>query len=193
MSAIEDCNIASRGNHGQRKYLMDCVRFIHFSSFLLLLLFFFLNPGQEKIRHTRRELDRLPLDYMDVDNQDDGIEYEFWEGLRQACLIPERSAFDQTAKLKEKLVELRNTTLVIFGVTNVLWMIIILTLVQHKDLKVLGVDIIGLGFLAIYGFIFVIQFLALLGHRFKTVVHILARTPWKVGNNRVYPAEPTST
>ena len=154
------------------------------------MLLLFSNSGQEKIRRTRRELDRLPLYYMDVDNNDNGIEYEFWEGLRQACLIPELSAFDQSAKLKEKLVELRNTTLVVFGVTNVLWMIIILTLVQHKDLKVLGVDVIGLGFLIIYGLIFVIQFLALLGHRFKTIVHVLARTPWKVTNNRV---EPTSS
>ena len=72
-------------------------------------------------------------------------------------------------------------------------MIIILALVQQQDLKVLGVDIIGLGFLAIYGFIFVIQFLALLGHRFKTIVHVLARTPWKVTNNRVYPSESTSS
>ena len=153
--------------------------------------------GQIKIRQARRELDRLPLHYLDVDNQDDGIEYEFWEGLRQMCLIPELSAFDQTSKLKEKLVELRNTTLLIFGVTNALWMIIILTLVQHKDLKVLGVDIIGLGFLTVYGFIFVLQFLALLGHRFKTVVHILARTPWKlsnrIGNNRVSVSESVSS
>lgn len=143
--------------------------------------------GQEKLRQTRRELDRLPLSYLD---EDDPNEYEFWESLRQACLVPELSAFDQTSELKAKLVELRNTTLVIFAVTNALWMIIILTLVQHKDLKVLGVDIIGLGFLTIYGCIFVVQFLALLGHRFKTMVHVLARTPWKVSNNRVSPLEP---
>lgn len=143
--------------------------------------------GQEKLRQTRRELDRLPLSYLD---EDDRNEYEFWESLRQACLVPELSAFDQTSELKAKLVELRNTTLVIFAVTNALWMIIILTLVQHKDLKVLGVDIIGLGFLTIYGCIFVVQFLALLGHRFKTMVHVLARTPWKVSNNRVSPLEP---
>lgn len=143
--------------------------------------------GQEKLRHTRRELDRLPLSYLD---EDDPNEYEFWESLRQARLVPELSAFDQTSELKTKLVELRNTTLVIFAVTNALWMIIILTLVQHKDLKVLGVDIIGLGFLTIYGCIFVVQFLALLGHRFKTMVHVLARTPWKVSNNRVSPSEP---
>ena len=143
--------------------------------------------GQIKIRHTRRELNRLPLHYLDVDNSDEGNEYEFWEGLRQTCLVPELSAFDQSSKLKEKLVELRNTTLLVFGVSNALWMILILTLVQHKDLKILGVDIIGLAFLIVYGCIFVIQFLALLGHRFKTVVHILARTPWIPKHNRVLP------
>ena len=149
--------------------------------------------GQIKIRHTRRELDRLPLHYLDEGNQDDYNECKFWEELRQLCLIPELSAFDQTSKLKEKLVGLRNTTLMIFGAANVLWMTIILNLAQHKDLKVLGVDIIGLGFLTVYGFIFVLQFLALLVHRFKTVVHILARTPWKlsnrIGENRVSVSE----
>ena len=144
--------------------------------------------GQKKLRRTRRELDRLPLSYLDVDDRN---EYEFWESLRQECLVPELSAFDQTSELKAKLVELRNTTLIVFAVTNALWMIIILTLVQHKDLKVLGVDIIGLGFLTIYGCIFVVQFVALLGHRFKTMVHVLARTPWKVSNSRVSPTEPT--
>ena len=144
--------------------------------------------GQIKLRHTRRELDRLPLLYLDVDNQDDGIEYEFWEGLRQTCLVPELSAFDQTSELKEKLEELRNTTLLIFGVSNALWMVMIVALGQQKDLKVLGVDVIGLAFLLIYGVLLILQFLALLGHRFKTTVHILARTPWaprkRVGNNR---------
>ncbi|XP_068739017.1 uncharacterized protein [Montipora capricornis] len=147
------------------------------------------NQGQKKIRLTRRELDRLPLGYLD---DIDPNECAFWHGLRERCLIPELSAFDQTSSLKEKLVELRNTSLVVFAVTNALWIIIILTLVQQKDLKVLGVDVIGLGFLTIYGCIFVIQFLALLGHRFKTVIHVLARTPWKlspkVGNNRVSSA-----
>ena len=153
--------------------------------------------GQIKIRHTRRELDRLPLYYLDVDNQDDGIEYEFWEGLRQICLIPELSAFDQTSTLEEKLVELRNTTLLIFGVTNALWILITLTLVQRKDLKVSGVDIVGLGVLTVYGFIVFLQFLALLGHRFKTAVHILARTPWKlskkIGDNFVSISQSVSS
>ena len=141
-----------------------------------------------KVRRARRDLDRLPLLYMDVDNQDEGAEYEFWEGLRQACLIPELSAFGQNTELKEKLVELRNKTLLVFGITNALWMIIILTSVQHKSLKLLGVDVVGLGFLTVYGFIFVLQFLALLLHRVRTIIHVLARTPWKptkqLENNR---------
>ena len=128
-----------------------------------------------------------------MDNQDDAIEYEFWEGLRQSCLVPELSAFDQTSELKEKLVELRNTTLLIFGVSNALWMVMIVALAQQKDLKVFGVDVIGLAFLLVYGVLIILQFLALLGHRFKTIVHILARTPWtlnkRVGNNRVSSVE----
>ncbi|XP_068708203.1 uncharacterized protein [Montipora foliosa] len=147
------------------------------------------NQGQKKILLTRREIDRLPLGYLD---DIDPNECAFWHGLRERCLIPELFAFDQTSSLKEKLVELRNRSLLVFAVANALWMITILTLVQQKDLKVLGVDIIGLGFLTIYGCIFVIQFLALLCHRFKTVIHVLARTPWKIsskiGTNRVSPA-----
>ena len=112
-----------------------------------------------KIRNTQHKLDCFSLKLLDVHNLD--AEYEFWEGLRQKCLSPELSAFDQTSKLKEKLIELRNKALMTFGIINVLWMIIILSLVRHKDLKVLGVDIIGLAFLTIYGLIFVLQFLAL--------------------------------
>ncbi|PFX22865.1 Ankyrin repeat and sterile alpha motif domain-containing protein 1B [Stylophora pistillata] len=147
------------------------------------------NRGQKKIRRTRNELGRLPLKLLDLDNSDEGYEYNFWNDLRQECLIPENSAFGQTAELKEKLVELRNTTFLVFGVSNALWMIIILALVRHKDLKILGVDVIGLGFLTIYGGIFAVQFLALLWHRFKTLIHILARAPWKMNINSITPAE----
>ena len=86
---------------------------------------------------------------MGVDNSDDGKSID--SGKNYVFLIPEMSAFDQTSELKEKLVELRNTILLVFGVSNALWMIIILTLVQHKDLNIFGVDIVGLGFLTIYG------------------------------------------
>lgn len=59
-------------------------------------------------------------------------------------------------EFKGKFVEFRNIILLVFGVSNVLWMIIILVLVWYKDFKILGVDIIGFGFLIIYGGIFVI-------------------------------------
>lgn len=59
-------------------------------------------------------------------------------------------------EFKGKFVEFRNIILLVFGVSNVLWMIIILVLVWYKDFKILGVDIIGFGFLIIYGGIFVV-------------------------------------
>ena len=153
--------------------------------------------GQMKIRQTRREMDRLPLYHLDVNNDDEGAEYEFWEGLRQTCLLPELSGFGQTSELKEKLVELRNTTLLIFAVSNALWLIIIMTLVQHQSLKFLGVDVAGLCFLAVYGMIFILQFLALLAHRLLTVLHILARAPWTPGTSyiktRIRPESETPT
>ena len=64
-----------------------------------------------KIRRTRNELDRLPLKFLDVDNSDGGDEYNFWNGLRQECLIPEMSAFDQTSELKGKRVSRSNLKL----------------------------------------------------------------------------------
>lgn len=60
-------------------------------------------------------MDRLHLYYLDIDNNDDGAECEFWEGLCQSRLnLSELSAPDQSSKLKEKLVNLRNNTLLIF-------------------------------------------------------------------------------
>lgn len=150
-----------------------------------------------KVRQARRELDRIPVHFLDIHNGDHGDEYEFWEGLRQACLIPERSAFGQTSELKDRLVELRNTTLLIFFVANVIWMVIIMILVKHQNLKLLGVDAVGLAFLAVYGFVIILQFLSMLIHRFATIIHVLARAPWTCSagnhNNRVAPDMESST
>lgn len=144
--------------------------------FLRLILF----SDQLKVRQTRFEIDRLPLLFMDVDNGDDGAEYEFWEGLRQCRLLPEASAFaaGNLSNLKEKLVELRNSTLITFTIVNALWLMILMTLARHQNLKVLGVDVIGLSFLAVYGLIMLIQFAAMLIHRTITFLHVIARAPW---------------
>ena len=46
-----------------------------------------------QIRSIRREIDRLPSYSLAYDNGDQGLEYDFWEGLRQVRLMPEASAF----------------------------------------------------------------------------------------------------
>lgn len=108
-------------------------------------------------------------------------EIDFWEKLLdKGFLSPHNAALASSPSAEENLRKLRTTTLWVFCVSNMLWMMLILTLVQKRDLKILGLDVIALSFLIIYGGIFVAQFVALLCHRVKTIMHILARTPWIV-------------
>ena len=108
-------------------------------------------------------------------------EITFWKELfEEGFLSPINEALASTSSAEEDLRKLRTTTLWVFGVCNMIWMVLILTLVQKADLKILGLDVIALSFLIIYGGIFVAQFLALLYHRVKTIMHISARTPWTV-------------
>ncbi|XP_032242861.1 uncharacterized protein LOC5517022 [Nematostella vectensis] len=139
------------------------------------------NTGQVKIRHARRQLDRCRTIDLEVDNSDDGAEYDFWDGLREACLKPELAGFDGNTELKDKLEDLRNTTLMVFLISNVLWMIVIMVLVKHSNLKLLGVDFVGLMFLSVYGTIILFQFIAMLAHRLTTLIHLLARAPYICG------------
>jgi chitin synthase len=134
--------------------------------------------GQKAIRNARREIRRVPTNLLEYINNDNGNEYRFWEELCQACLTPEIVGFDGNTELKEKLVELRNSSLMVFLVANTLWMIIILVLVKQNNLKALGVDVIGLSFLFVYGTIIILQFLAMITHRLTTLLHVLARAPW---------------
>lgn len=101
--------------------------------------------------------------------------------MRQTCLVPESAIFGAVQELKEKLEELRDNTLLVFAVANAIWVILILTLVEQQNLQVLGTNALGFGFLVVYGFIIVIQFVSLLWHRFTTFFHVVARAPWKRG------------
>ncbi|XP_031575148.1 uncharacterized protein LOC116308782 isoform X2 [Actinia tenebrosa] len=136
------------------------------------------NQGQKVIRKARRELLRVPTHLLEYYNNDGGDEYEFWENLRQSRLIPEMAGFDGNTELKEKLQDLRNSAVMIFLVANTLWMIVIMVLVRQSSLKTLGVDLIGLSFLLVYGTIIILQFLAMIGHRLTTLLHVLARASW---------------
>ena len=111
-------------------------------------------------------------------------EVKFWEKLRTVCLLPEQAAFSQSDELKDKLVELRNTGLMMLTVINILWLTIMLTIIaQGKKLHVLNTNFLGLVFLSLYTIVLVVQFCTLLWHRVGTWIHLMSRTPFKPGSN----------
>ena len=59
---------------------------------MLLLL------GQIRIRETRKAVMSEPTLNLKNNNADDGTEWDFWENLRQICLLPEQDAFNQSGK-----------------------------------------------------------------------------------------------
>lgn len=95
--------------------------------------------------------------------------------------MPESAIFGAIEELKEKLEDLRDSTLMVFAIANAIWIILIMTLVQQKNLQFLGTNVLGLAFLCIYGLLIVIQFLTLLWHRGVTFFHVIARAPWRRG------------
>lgn len=109
-------------------------------------------------------------------------EHLFWEELTAACLKPSSTAFGHNEDLKEKLSELRNNFLGVLAVANTLWLILLATLASKLELKVSGTDPVGLIFLAIFGFLFVLQFLCMLVHRLTTFAHFCARAPYRFGH-----------
>ncbi|XP_019640572.1 PREDICTED: uncharacterized protein LOC109482332 [Branchiostoma belcheri] len=121
-------------------------------------------------------------------------EYKFWNRVRDAALKQDYGVFNNNVGLKEQLEELRNSWLIVLFVSNALWLTLILTLASQANLqvltlklskitrnKVLDTNPLGLVFLVVFGFILIIQFLAMLVHRAWTVVHMLARirNPWE--------------
>ncbi|XP_062606076.1 uncharacterized protein LOC134267885 [Saccostrea cucullata] len=69
------------------------------------------------------------------------------------------------------------------GIVNCLWIVIIMTLSSSIDLQVAGTNPLSLVFLIVFGFLFVLQFLCMLVHRFTTLSHFIARAPYKFGQN----------
>ena len=80
-----------------------------------------------------------------------GEEYQLWDYLRKTCLLPEEAAFIKSEELKEKLGELRNTSLTVLVVVNIIWLTFTLTVMnQGKKLEVFGTDFASVSFLFIY-------------------------------------------
>lgn len=112
-------------------------------------------------------------------------EYVFWDRLRKICLLTEQGAFSQSEELHSKLFELRNSAMVIFAVSNVLWLVIMMALLhQGQKLTVLNSNFLSVAFLVIYACIMIVQFITLLIHRVSTWMHFVSRTPFKPGASK---------
>ena len=116
----------------------------------------------------------------EIDDPDKKLEYLFWERLAENTLKPESANLGKVEELKEKLKNLRNLALLVLLLSNIMWIVFLYTLVfpELTDYN-LPDRAFSLLFLAIFSVIILIQFVAMLFHRFVTLVHLLARTKLK--------------
>ncbi|XP_061191089.1 uncharacterized protein LOC133199272 [Saccostrea echinata] len=162
----EDLKITKPGHIKRLLDAIDCLR----------------NPTPEEriITEIKEQIGRAYQHDLRSVNQE---EYKFWADLIEACLAPSADVFGFEQILKTKLETLRNEWLMVSGIVNCLWIVIIMTLSSSIDLQVAGTNPLSLVFLIVFGFLFVLQFLCMLVHRFTTLSHFIARAPYKFGQN----------
>ena len=126
-----------------------------------------------RIRETETQIDNLPV--KDISP----MEETFWnqEDIRKV-LKPVSVHFQgQVKDLKQSLRSLRNTALGVLFLVNIMWIVLLYSL-SFPELENYGFDKRGfqLLFLAVYSFVIIVQFVALICHRLVTLVHYLGRT-----------------
>ena len=127
-----------------------------------------------RIRHTESVIDNLPATWLESTNPE---EADFWIGLIHRNLKPVSIRFQgQVEDLKKSLLSLRNAVLAGLFLVNIVWIILLYTL-EFPELQDYGLDSRGfqLLFLAVYGFIIVVQFITLVLHRIVTLIHYFGR------------------
>ncbi|KAK7116523.1 hypothetical protein V1264_002190 [Littorina saxatilis] len=113
-------------------------------------------------------------------------EIEFWQRCIAKYLHPLSKDKVHEAKVAADLKSMRNNVAFAFFMMNAFWIIIIFMMQSVKD-KVslyiprpggepLPIEPLGLLFLVVFAFILLIQFCAMLRHRWGTLLHILAST-----------------
>lgn len=130
---------------------------------------------ERRIRHTETLIDNLPATDL---IRTDKAEADFWIDLIRRNLKPVSVRFQgQIEDMKNSLRALRNATLGVVLLVNIMWIVLLYTL-EFPELADYGLDTRGfqLLFLAVYGFIIVVQFFTLLCHRIITLMHYLGRT-----------------
>ena len=115
----------------------------------------------------------LVLQLKDVKDKVD--ENSFWVKLVKDKLQPESANLGKTDELKKQLKDLRNLSVLIIFLINVMWIVFLYTLVFPQLTKYnLPDQAFSLLFLFIFSLIVLIQFFAMLIHRFESLLHLLA-------------------
>ncbi|KAI6196724.1 Chitin synthase [Aphelenchoides besseyi] len=146
-----------------------------------------------------KQLKRAERDHLD------GDEEQFWVEVIDEYLQPIAMDTKAQEEIRVGLTELRNKTCAVFFMINIVFIIVVLVLQMQKDclhiewpfgpkfnhtvvpcnsdkkehiwvMSRLQLEPIGLLFLVFYMSILVIQFVAMLLHRFSTLEHIIAST-----------------
>nr|AFM38193.1 chitin synthase [Anasa tristis] len=143
-----------------------------------------------------KELKKGPVAFLSAN------EVQFWKDLLDKYLYPIDEDKNEKARIAKDLKELRNSSVFGFFMINALFVLIVFLLQLNKDLlhikwpfgvktnitynedtqevliskEYLQLEPIGLVFVFFFALIIIIQFTAMLFHRFGTISHILAST-----------------
>ena len=120
----------------------------------------------------------LKLSLSDIKDQNgtaNKAENKFWDDLAKTTLKPESANLGKVEELKEKLRNLRNLSVLILLLVNVMWIVFLYTL-RFSELTKFNLPdrAFSLLFLIIFSIIVLIQFFAMIFHRFETLFHLLA-------------------
>ena len=104
-------------------------------------------------------------------------EAKFWRAILSKELKPVTVRLQQTSKeIGQKLKSLRNSTLAMIVLVNILWIILLYTVtfpqLKKYDLPERAFQLL---FLAVYGIIILVSSLAMLAHRFLMLMQFLGR------------------
>lgn len=112
-----------------------------------------------------------------VADNDDDKEVKFWKKILNKELKPVTVHLQQASKeIGQKLKSLRNSTLTIMFIINMMWIILLYTVTLPQLVKYgLPDRAFQLLFLAVYGVIVLVSFVAMLMHRFLMLIHFLGR------------------
>lgn len=114
-------------------------------------------------------------------------EVKFWNDLIIKYLLPIEGNKEQQAQMGKDLIELRNKVCLFYFLINAIFITIVFTLqyvnaqthsiavvIPCGDDNEITLEPISIVFMGVFGFILLIQFIAMLFHRLATFLHIIA-------------------